>query len=112
MVDPAFLRRAGDGVTIELRVQPRARRTALACDGAGGLRAAVTAPPEDGKANRAVIDLLAGEWRLARSTIAVTRGAAARDKVVKLAGEPAALADRISHWLKARSLERGSDSHG
>ena len=47
-----------------------------------------------------MIDLLAGEWRLARSTLSVTRGAANRDKVVKLAGEPAELAGRISHWLK------------
>ncbi|WP_395711232.1 DUF167 domain-containing protein [Reyranella sp.] len=100
MADPAFLRRASDGVTIELRVHPRARRTALECSGDGGLKAAVTAPAEDGKANRAVIDLLAGEWRLAKSTLSVTRGAANRDKVVKLAGEPAELAGRISHWLK------------
>ena len=103
MADPAFLRRASDGVTIEVRVQPRARRTALAYGGDGALRATVTAPAEDGKANRAVIDLIAGEWRLARSTLSVTRGAASRDKVVKLAGEPAALAGLICQWLKERS---------
>lgn len=107
MADPAFLRRASDGVTIELRVHPRARRTALECSGDGGLKAAVTAPAEDGKANRAVIDLIADEWRLARSTIAVTRGAAARDKVVKLAGEPGELAGRIGQWLKEQA-----DNHG
>jgi len=111
MADPAFLRRASDGVTIELRVQPRARRVALECSGTGVLKAAVTAPAEDGKANRAVIDLLAGEWRLARSTLAVTRGAAARDKVVKLAGEPAELADRISLWVKAHCHEGRADTH-
>jgi uncharacterized protein (TIGR00251 family) len=111
MADPAFLRRAGDGVTIELRVQPRARRTALECS-AAALKALVTAPAEDGKANRAVIDLLAGEWRLAKSTIAVTRGAAIRDKVVKLAGDPAELADRIAHWLEAHSLAGRADDHG
>ena len=107
MADPAFLRRASDGVTIEVRVQPRARRTALAYGGAGALRATVTAPAEDGKANRAVIDLIAGEWRLARSTLSVTRGAASRDKVVKLAGEPALLAGRICQWLKERSDDHG-----
>lgn len=107
MADPAFLRRASDGVTIELRVQPRARRTALECSHEGGLRAAVTAPAEDGKANRAVIDLIAGEWRLAKSTIAVTRGAAARDKVMKLAGEPAELVGRIGQWLKERAGNHG-----
>ena len=107
MADPAFLRRASDGVTIEVRVQPRARRTALEYAGDGALRAAVTAPAEDGKANRAVIDLIADEWRLAKSTLSVTRGAANRDKVVKLAGEPAVLAGRISQWLKERSDDHG-----
>lgn len=103
MADPVFLRRASDGVTIELRVQPRARRTALDCSAVGTLKAAVTAPAEDGKANRAVIDLLAGEWRLAKSTLSVTRGAATRDKVVKLAGDPTELAGRICVWLKERA---------
>ena len=63
--------------------------------------------PHWDQSNRAVIDLLAGEWRLARSTIAVTRGAAARDKVVKLAGEPGELAGRIGQWLKEQA-----DNHG
>src|SRR5437763_8052466 len=60
--DPTFLRRNMNGITIELRVQPRARRTALEAAG-GALRASVTAPPEDGKANDAGIALLSQEWR-------------------------------------------------
>ena len=71
--DPAFLRRTATGITVALRAQPRARRTAL--DGEGGaLKAAVTAPAEDGRANQAIIDLLAGTWRLPKSAFAVTRG--------------------------------------
>ena len=61
--DPLFLRRTGTGVTIEVRAQPRARRTALECAG-GALKAQVTAPAEDGKANAAVIELLAATWKL------------------------------------------------
>ena len=59
MSDPAFLRRTLKGVTVELRVQPGARRTALACSAGGVLKAAVTAPAEEGKANAAVVALLA-----------------------------------------------------
>jgi len=88
------------GVTIELRVQPRARRTALEAAGEG-LKASVTAPPEDGKANDAVIALLSQEWRLPKSAFAVIKGAAARSKTVSVNGEPATLATRIGEWVQA-----------
>ena len=88
------------GVTIELRVQPRARRTALEAAGEG-LKASVTAPPEDGKANDAVIALLSEEWRLPKSAFAVIKGAAARSKTVSVNGEPATLATRIVAWVQA-----------
>ena len=97
--DPAFLRRAGTGVTIELRAQPRARRTALEYRG-GALKASVTAPAEDGKANGAVIELLAATWRLPKSAFAVTRGTTARDKVLSISGEPGQLAERIGEWTR------------
>ena len=87
------------GVTIELRAQPRARRTALDCAG-GVLKAAVTAPAEDGKANGAVIDLLAAQWRFPKSAFEVTRGGTARTKVVSISGEPAHLAERIVAWIR------------
>jgi uncharacterized protein (TIGR00251 family) len=102
--DPAFLRRTGTGVTVELRVQPRARRSALECV-AGALKAQVTAPAEDGKANAAVVELLADTWRLPKSAFAVTRGATSRDKLISIAGEPALLAARITDWAR-ESVER------
>jgi uncharacterized protein YggU (UPF0235/DUF167 family) len=102
--DPAFLRRTAQGVTVELRVQPKARRTALEFSTGGStggaLKAAVTAPAEDGKANAAVVALLAAEWHLPRSAFHVLRGAAARDKVFSISGEPAALAGRIAEWVR------------
>jgi uncharacterized protein len=97
--DPAFVRRTVTGVTIELRAQPRARRTALTC-AAGALRAQVTAPAEDGKANAAVVELLAATWRLPKSAFAVTRGTTSRDKVLSIAGEPALLAAKITDWAR------------
>jgi uncharacterized protein (TIGR00251 family) len=98
--DPAFLRRNVNGVTVEVRVHPRARRSALE-SATGALKASVTAPPEDGKANDAVIALLAEEWRLPKSAFAVIKGAAARSKTLSVNGEPAALATRIGEWLQA-----------
>ena len=100
MSDPAFLRRNMNGITVELRVQPRARRTALAL-AAGALKASVTAPPEDGKANDAVIALLSQEWRLPKSAFAVIKGATTRDKTIGVSGEPATLASSIGAWMQA-----------
>ena len=62
-----FLRRSGTGVTVELRAQPRARRSALACSQQGTLKAAVTAPAEDGNPNDprawvAAAETVAGSW--------------------------------------------------
>ncbi len=94
-------------MTIELRAQPRARRCLLSGAAQGALKAAVTAPAEDGKANKAVIELLAAEWRLPKSAFEVMRGATARDKVVSIAGEPASLADRIGQWMRERARGDG-----
>jgi uncharacterized protein (TIGR00251 family) len=104
--DPAFVRRTVTGVTIDVRAQPRARRTALDCAG-GALRAQVTAPAEDGKANAALIELLAATWRVPKSAFAVTRGATSRDKVLSIAGEPALLAAKITDWARERAARDG-----
>ena len=98
--DPAFLRRTGQGVTVDLRVQPRARRTMLEPSD-DMLKALVTAPPEDGKANDAVVALLSGEWRVPKSACAVIKGATSRQKTVAIAGDGAVLAHRIKEWMKS-----------
>jgi hypothetical protein len=100
LIDPLFLRRGAAGVTVDVRVRPGARRTALE-NADGVLKAAVTAPPEDGKANDAVIALLAQTWRLPRSSFDIVKGASTRTKTVSVAGEPAVLADRIAQWMES-----------
>jgi uncharacterized protein YggU (UPF0235/DUF167 family) len=65
------------------------------------LKVAVTAPADGGKANDAVIALLAGTWRLPRSAFAIIKGAATRLKTVSVAGEPGMLAGRIEEWMNA-----------
>ena len=99
MSDPAFLRRSGSGVTVELRVQPRARQSALS-PAAGALKVQVTAPPEDGKANAAVIALLAETWRLPKSSLDVVKGKTSRAKTVHVKGEPESIAKRIAQWTR------------
>ncbi|MFC0200930.1 DUF167 domain-containing protein [Paracoccus rhizosphaerae] len=74
---------ARPGAVLTLRVTPRARRNAVQLQG-DVLRVHVTAVPEDGRANRAVLKLLAGALGVAPSRLRVIRGDTARDKLVRL----------------------------
>jgi uncharacterized protein (TIGR00251 family) len=73
-----------EAVLLHVRVQPKARANAVKGWHGAALRVSVTAAPEDGKANRAVIDLLAETFDLAPSSITLVRGAASRDKWFRL----------------------------
>lgn len=74
---------ARPGAVLTLRVTPRARRNTITPEG-DLLRIHVTAPPEDGRANRAVLKLLAKAMGVAPSRLTVIRGEVARDKLVRL----------------------------
>jgi uncharacterized protein (TIGR00251 family) len=97
---PPFLRCTATGVTIEVSVQPRARRAALELR-EGSLRVAVTQPADEGRANAAVISLLSQTWRIPKSTLAVVHGATARRKVLSARGDPDLLVGRIVEWMRA-----------
>jgi uncharacterized protein len=73
-----------EAVLLHVRVQPKARANAVKGWHGAALRVSVTTAPEDGKANRAVIDLLAETFDVAPSSINLVRGAASRDKWFRL----------------------------
>lgn len=90
--------RAGpNGVTVQVKVQPRARRPGVArpAGAADRLRVAVTAPPADGRANRAACAALAEALDVPSSAVTLVTGAAAREKVLLVAGDPAVLGQRL-----------------
>jgi uncharacterized protein len=70
-------------------------------DGGVALKVAVTAPPEEGKANAAVIALLAEAWGRPKSALTVVAGAADRRKIIHLQGDPARLMQALEPWLEA-----------
>ena len=71
---------AGDDVVVSVRVTPRAKRNEIGDIVNGSLQIRTTAPPADGKANTAVIKLLAEFIGVAPSRITLLRGAASRNK--------------------------------
>jgi uncharacterized protein (TIGR00251 family) len=73
-------------VTLKVRLQPRASRDGI--DGLHGdaLKVKVTAPPLEGKANKAVKKLLAGKLGLSPSQIEVIAGERSREKLLRISG--------------------------
>lgn len=70
---------------LALRVTPNAGAEALSIED-GQLRARVTAVPEDGRANKAVVALVARALGVAPARVELVRGATARDKVLRIEG--------------------------
>jgi uncharacterized protein (TIGR00251 family) len=68
--------------TIKVRVQPRASKNEILGHSGYTLRVRVTAPPEGGRANEAVIALLADALGVAKSRVNIVRGIASREKLV------------------------------
>ena len=95
-----------DGIRLRLKVQPKARREGIVGwtpdpDGEA-LKLSVGAPPEDGKANAAVIALLAEALGVAKSAISVVSGATDRRKLVEIRGDET----RLRAALDALQLQR------
>lgn len=103
---PGPVRPAAGGVTVAVRLTPkgsadRVEGIAAAADGSAALRARVTAAPESGKANAALIKLLAKSWKLPKSTLTIASGAKDRRKLVHVAGDTATLTARLNDWIGA-----------
>jgi uncharacterized protein (TIGR00251 family) len=69
-----------------VRVQPRASKAEVAAERDGRILVRVTAPPADGRANAAVVALLAKRLGLPKSRVRILSGQAARDKRIEIEG--------------------------
>jgi uncharacterized protein len=91
-------------VRLAVRVTPSAGRSGVfgpvdIGDGRTALAVKLAAPPVDGAANEALIELLAGELGVARSAVSIVSGATSRLKVVRVADcPPARVAARAARW--------------
>lgn len=83
-------------VSIDIAVKPRASREGVGPVQADRLVVAVNAPPVDGKANAAVVRVLAEAFGVARSAVTIVRGETGRKKTVRIAGITAAAVARVT----------------
>jgi len=89
------------GMRLRVRLTPKGGRDAIEgwwTDGAGrsALKARVAAPPEDGKANTALIGLLARTLEVRKSDVRIASGATSRLKTVEIDGDQTLLAARLA----------------
>ncbi len=75
-----------EGVILPVRAQPGARKAGVLGEQAGSLKVAVTAPPEDGKANKALTELLRDVLQLKRSQVSLLSGETSREKKFLIRG--------------------------
>jgi uncharacterized protein (TIGR00251 family) len=88
---------------LRLHVVPGARRAGIVGRYGDGWKVRVTAAPERGKANDAVVRLLAGALGLPRAAVTIVSGHGTREKTVEVAG---ADRDRIDAALESAGSER------
>ena len=97
-------RRDGEAIVIALKVIPNARAevfegVVLAADGRPRLQLRIKAPPVDGKANKAVLGLLAKRLGCARTALAIAAGVSARLKRVRWEQPPEDATARLKALL-------------
>ncbi len=90
-----------DGLRVAIRLAPRAKSDRLlgiaaVADGERALKVSVTAPARDGRANEALLQLLARTWHLPRRDFSIVAGVTSRSKTVRVAGDPHQLIARLS----------------
>ena len=73
-------------VRFDVHLQPRASRSEIVGEHGGALRVRVAAPPVDGAANEALVDLLARALGVPRRDVRIVGGATSRRKVVEVDG--------------------------
>ncbi|MDF1585178.1 DUF167 family protein [Marinimicrococcus flavescens] len=94
-------RRLADGLELRVRARPKAARDGIdGCvadaQGEWWLAVRVTAPPDDGKANAAILRLLGKRMGVAVSRLTLLAGAAARWKRIRVEGQPDELAASLA----------------
>ncbi len=83
------------GVTLSVRIQPRASKNEATRLEDGSLKIRLTAPPVDGAANEALVKFLADRFSVAKSRVEIVSGHTSRDKIVRISGKSSADAESL-----------------
>lgn len=104
-----MIRSVDGGITLAVRAQPGAKKTAIAGvygEGAAAqLKIAVHAPPLEGRANVALIEFLAEKFSLPKSAVELVSGETSRSKVFRLRGVTLAQAESVSAAIRMNKTQ-------
>ena len=73
-------------ITFTIRVHPRAKKDAVTGTLGDAYKVSITAPPAEGRANEACVELLAKVLEVPRSSITIAAGQSSRTKVIRVTG--------------------------
>ena len=91
----SYLQLTSDGVLLRIKLVPRASVNRIDGPHGDALKIRLNAPPVDGKANAALIELIARLLRAPKSAVSIRSGETARIKQIFIAGAPAAYLDAL-----------------
>jgi hypothetical protein len=89
-VSEIVIRPISGGVTIDVRVIPRARRSEIGGTRGQAVLVRLKAPPVDGAANAELIDVIASKLHVAKNVVSLVTGEHSRQKRLKVVGLDAA----------------------
>ena len=94
-----------NGLTFAIKVSPKAKKNCIGDvvldqNNQPILKIYITAPPEDGKANKAIINLLSKAWNLKKNQIKIVLGTNQRNKVVNIEGNSKILLEQLNKFFK------------
>lgn len=101
--------RTKDSIILLVRATPNAARDmiegiAKRDDGVTRLKVRIKAVPDRGKANKAIITLIAIQLGIAKSNISIETGETSRDKKLMIVGDPEALEQKLTALLSAQQI--------
>jgi len=85
-----------DGITLSVRVVPRASRSELAGYHEGALRVRIAASPVEGAANRELIRFLSKTFKVPQSAVTIISGSNSRNKIIRITNPSAMTLEQLS----------------
>lgn len=107
------LTRYAQGIRLRIKAKPGVSRATMPrcvplAGGETAIEIAVAAPPEDGRANKALIETIAKALGVSRSAVRVVGGKSGRLKLVEVEGKaPEALLARAEGWMRGMKVKGG-----
>lgn len=100
---PLAFRKVTGGLDLFIRLTPKSAKAAVSgtfvSDDKAYIQVKVREAPEDGRANKALIEFLADELDVPKSVLTLASGHTARLKTVRITGDSASLEARLKEWM-------------